>query len=150
MNFFDGTELVASRLHNLGAFRLTPGSSAAAVGVLPAMSATRMEAVVGSSNWQVAGKRRGESFVAENVRTVQRPDGRFETSGRMTSHNALGMPGLRLAAIYFSSDNQIVGAQELVFNHCGCGVTPFTIVTDSPIADLANAEVFMLSAIPAF
>ena len=68
----------------------------------------------------------------------------------MKSHNALGAPGLRLAAIYFNSDNEIVGAQELVFNHCGCGVTPFLVVTETPMPDLAYTEIFMLSAIPGF
>ena len=46
LDFYDGADLVTSRVGKIGAFRLTPGSSFGSLGVIGATRASRVDAVV--------------------------------------------------------------------------------------------------------
>ena len=142
LDFYNGADLVTSRVGRIGAFRLTPGSSFGSLGVIGSISASRVDAVVKSTNWRVPTDIDSREFEAERVRSKQRSDGRYVTTGHLTTP-PFGRPEgpfVRVVAIYFNSQNEIVGGNDDVSFHFG-GAAAFEIVS-SPISDVASTRAF--------
>ena len=95
-----------------------------------------------STNWHAASDVDDGEFEAERVRSKQRPDGRYVTTGHFITppFSRPEGPFVRVVAIYFNSHNEIVGGNDDVSFHLGGGAV-FEIVS-GPLSGVASAKAF--------
>ncbi len=140
INIFDGDSLVHSEDATPLASKLEPGEAIVLMGLTSPGRATRIETDIETSLWTTGESSNFFSDIG-NVHVSQQADESVVVSATLRSSNGLGGPGMRAMAVYFDAANEIIGADELVFTHCGCGVTDIEI-RSMPMPNFDRAKLF--------